>query len=568
MVVRLNARSPSAAMTWWSWWMSCTLGWKTASGCHSSHSATSNSRMSCRRCGNVRTSKSCTVRFSAGIPSSAVASFTSRASVSGAKPSGRERVAIENATYRTSEPSSTRRAIVPPAPNSPSSVCGASTSTRSQDPITRPFLSREAYGAACGAAFRTRELCSRVRLKSPAEPLELSRNRPVGFVSMPHGDLAQLAAVVGAVGAAMFVLSRTRLELLAGLCVVTAGEAALAVALIPGRDLKLLVNPVSHLLALVLGVLLVSAAAAALVRYTDWVPIVLLAAAPFRISTSIGEQKAYLLVPLYIVLAASLLALLVRALRGDVGRPLQRILAVPAAAFLLLAGLSLIWTRDLRQGSIELLFFLFPFSALVVAVARSPFRRWHPRALAATLVALGVLFSGVALFQRLTHGHLLAGDVARANAYTTYFRVTSLFKDPSVFGRNVVIAIAVLLVAVWLARIRFWVGAALIAFLWAGLLFSYSQSSFVALFAVGVAISFVLGVPRLRRVLLVGAAACVLGGVDDTAATAVSDSARKATSGRTRLARVTWVVFTNHPLVGVGIGGQPKASKEEAKTQL
>ena len=385
---------------------------------------------------------------------------------------------------------------------------------------------------------------------------------------MPHGDLAQLAAVVGALAAAILLLSRTRRELLVGLGIAAAGETALAVALIPSRDLELLVSPASHLAALVLGVLLVSAAAAALARYPECVPIVLLAAAPFRISTSIGEQKAYLLVPLYVVLAASLLALLVRALRGDVGRPLQRILAVPAAAFLLLAGLSLLWTKDLRQGSIELLFFLFPFSALVVAVVRSPFRQWHPRALASTLVALGVLFSGVALFQRLTHAHLLAGDVARANAYTTYFRVTSLFKDPSVFGRHVVIAIAVVLVAIWLVRIRFWVGAALIAFMWAGLLFSYSQSSFVALFAVGVAISFVLGGPRLRRVLLVGAAACVLGGAALVAATAVSDSARKATSGRTRLARVTWVVFTNHPLAGVGIGGQPQASKEEAKTQL
>jgi O-antigen ligase len=27
-------------------------------------------------------------------------------------------------------------------------------------------------------------------------------------------------------------------------------------------------------------------------------------------------------------------------------------------------------------------------------------------------------------------------------------------------------------------------------------------------------------------------------------------------------------VFTNHPLVGVGIGGQPQASRDEAKTQL
>ena len=48
--------------------------------------------------GNVRTSKSCTVRCESGIPSSAVASRTSRASVSGANPGGNERVAIENAT--------------------------------------------------------------------------------------------------------------------------------------------------------------------------------------------------------------------------------------------------------------------------------------------------------------------------------------------------------------------------------------------------------------------------------------------------------------------------------------
>jgi O-antigen ligase len=31
---------------------------------------------------------------------------------------------------------------------------------------------------------------------------------------------------------------------------------------------------------------------------------------------------------------------------------------------------------------------------------------------------------------------------------------------------------------------------------------------------------------------------------------------------------VTWVVFANHPLVGVGIGGQPQASRDEANTEL
>src|SRR3954469_21576009 len=385
---------------------------------------------------------------------------------------------------------------------------------------------------------------------------------------MAHGDLAQLAAVIGGAGAAILLLARTRGELLGGLAVALVGEAMLAVALIPGHDLELFVSPATHLGALVAGVLVIAVAAWAFVRWPTVVPIALLAAAPFRITTSVGSQKAYLLDVLYVVLAGALLSLVVRSLRGDSGRALPRLLAIPAAAFVFFAGLSLLWTKDLRQGSIELLFFLFPFSALVVVVVRSPFRQWHPRALAVTLVSLAALFSGVALFQRLTHGHLLASDVDRANAYTTYFRVTSLFKDPSIFGRHVVIAIGVLLVAIWLARIRFWLGAALVAFLFTGMFFGYSQSSFVALFAVAVAVSFALGGPKLRRVLVVGAAACVIAGAAFVAATALSDSARKATSGRTRLARVTWIVFEHHPLVGVGIGGQPAASKEEANTEL
>src|SRR6266576_5356261 len=213
---------------------------------------------------------------------------------------------------------------------------------------------------------------------------------------MPHGDLAQLSAVIGGLGAAAMLLSRTRAQLLAGLAVTAAGEATLAAALIPGADLKLLVSPASHAAALVVGVLVVGAGAVALSRHPAIVPIALLAVAPFRISVSIGSQKAYLLVPLYVVLGAAFLALVFRALRRDVGKPLPPLLAVPAGTFVALAGLSLLWTRDLRQGTIELLFFLFPFSALVVAVARSPFRSWHPRALASTLVTLAGLFSAVA----------------------------------------------------------------------------------------------------------------------------------------------------------------------------
>jgi O-antigen ligase/polysaccharide polymerase Wzy-like membrane protein len=380
--------------------------------------------------------------------------------------------------------------------------------------------------------------------------------------------LSRLVLVVGSGFSATLLLARTRVELLAGLAVAIVGEALLAVALIPAHDLKRFVMPVSHLGALIFGVLVILAIAWAFVRWPVAVPVALLAASPFRITTSVGTQKAYLLDPLYVVLAAAVLALVVRVARGQADRALPRLIAIPAAVFVFYTGLSLLWTHDLRAGSIELLFFLFPFSALVVVVVRSPYRAWHPRALAVTLVALASLFSALAIFQRLTHGHLLASDVERANAYTSYFRVTSLFKDPSVFGRNVVIAIGVLLVAMWLARLRFWVAAALIGFLFLGMIPAYSQSSYAALFAVTVAVSYVLGGSLLRRVLVVGAVVCVLAGAAFVAATAVNDSARQATSGRTRLARVTWIAFEHHPVVGVGVGGQPQASREEAKTQL
>ncbi len=36
------------------------------------------------------------------------------------------------------------------------------------------------------------------------------------------------------------------------------------------------------------------------------------------------------------------------------------------------------------------------------------------------------------------------------------------------------------------------------------------------------------------------------------------------TSGRSRLASVTWDVYVNHPLAGVGVGSQPLASRREA----
>jgi O-antigen ligase len=69
-------------------------------------------------------------------------------------------------------------------------------------------------------------------------------------------------------------------------------------------------------------------------------------------------------------------------------------------------------------------------------------------------------------------------------------------------------------------------------------------------------------------VALVAAAAAVLAAAAVVAIHVRNDSARKFTSDRSRLVTVTWKVFRNHPLAGVGVGAQPKASREEAARRV
>ncbi|HEY4620690.1 MAG TPA: O-antigen ligase family protein, partial [Gaiellaceae bacterium] len=243
-----------------------------------------------------------------------------------------------------------------------------------------------------------------------------------------------------------------------------------------------------------------------------------------------------------------------------------RLLGLPLAAFAAFAAVSFLWTHDERQGAIALAFFVFPFVAGFGIVARSQVAAWLPRALAFTLVALGVLFAGIGLWQAETRTLFFARDLEVANAYTTFFRVTSLFKDPSLYGRYLVVPIAVLLVAIWLRRgrpIEWIVVAGVVAFLFAGLYFSYSQSSFVALFVVTFAVALVGAGRRLRIVLVTCAAAAALAAAGFAASVVDGQSAKEVTSGRSRLVEITLDAFRVNPVVGVGVGGQPLVSAEE-----
>jgi hypothetical protein len=383
---------------------------------------------------------------------------------------------------------------------------------------------------------------------------------------MAHGDLAHLGAVLGAGGTvAVLAVAGRRRTLLAGFALLVAAEACLAVALVPAHDLRRL-ESAKILGALVVAALVVLGLAALLVRRPALTAPLLLVAAPFRVSVHLGSQHAFLLLPLYGVLAAAVLAFLARAIRspGTRPRPLPRLLAAAIATFIALDALSLLWSKDVQQGSIELLFFLFPFAALVVAVASSPFPSWQPRVLAAVLVGLTSVFALIGLYERATHTLIYSPGLETENTYTSYFRVNAVFKDPSLYGRYLAIGIAIVLTAHLLGGLRIAIAAGLIALLSAGLWFSYSQSSMAAVFIATVGIALVAGNRLTRRTVAVAAALVVAAAGSFVAVKESHHSARQVTSDRSRLVSVTWTVFRNHPLAGVGVGAQPRASQEEA----
>ena len=397
----------------------------------------------------------------------------------------------------------------------------------------------------------------------PSVPMDTGR---LPARTMAHGNLAQGAALVGAVGSVLVLIARSRWPLVLGFLALVLAEAGLGVALVPHHDLVRLHTPL-HLAAGVAALVALAGVTFFFVRYPEIVPVALLLAAPFRLPVNLSTRQVFLLVPLYFVLAAASIALLVRAFRGPV-TSLPKGLALAAGGFAACDALSLVWALDLQAGSIELAFFIFPFAALLAVLARSPFAEWLPKALAVTLVGLACVFAAIGLWQEGTRTVFFAQDLRVANVYSSFFRVTSVFKDPSIYGRHLVLAIAVLLVLLWLGRVQFVVAAAAIVLIFAGLYYSYSQSSMAVLFAMALVITLVLGDRMSRRIVAAVAVVSILAAGAFGVKVLSEHSLRHSTSGRSRLVAVTFRVIRDHPLVGAGVGSQPLASHNDAKTKL
>jgi O-antigen ligase len=377
---------------------------------------------------------------------------------------------------------------------------------------------------------------------------------------MERVELAEAAALVGAVAAPLVLLARSRLVFLAGIALLAAAETGLAFALVPDQIAAATASaPRIGLVALGLAGLGVLAVLFA--RFPASVPAALLLAAPVRLPLTIRGEEAFLLVPLYAVLASSALALAYRLARGDELRPLPLFLALPTGGFVALAAISLLWSGDPREGTIRLFFFLFPSAVLVAVLNQARLSEAVLRSLAVVLLASTTAVAAIGISQQWTHDLIFADDLQSANAYTTFFRVTSIFDDPSVYGRYVALGIILLFVLLWFERIRLALALPLLAVLCAGFYFSYSQSSFAALAVAVLVVTLLAGDRRARVVVGVAAIAVALAGVGIFAATVQDESLRRATSGRSGLASTTGTIFLDHPVAGVGIGAQPAESR-------
>lgn len=369
--------------------------------------------------------------------------------------------------------------------------------------------------------------------------------------------LGLLLAAAGACAAMLLSPSRSRSLLM----VVT---LALLPVLIVGdqwdtpRIVDLRESPATVAAAVAVAVLIVAALAAAFVRWPVAMPLAMVAVMPFRVPLEAGGDQANLLVPLYLVLAGAVVSTALRepngAPRPDQGSAAHWLWRLVPAAVALYALQSL-YSDDASTALQDVCFFLVPFSFAFILLREVRWTRTLLIGLLALVVAEAIVFSLFGFWEYLTRHLIWNPEVIRANEFHVYFRVNSLFWDPNMYGRYLVLVIiAVTTVLLWTrSRNRVWLVAGLIAVLWLGLITTFSLSSFAALLA-GLAILAALRwslrwTASVVAVCLIGIAAMLLLGSD---LLKEETTLNKRTSGRGDLVTGGLELFAERPVTGFG----------------
>ena len=383
--------------------------------------------------------------------------------------------------------------------------------------------------------------------------------------SFVEGTVA-LAAAVAAAGVLVLRDPRAR----AWAMPVALLLALAAVGLISGSELTEDLSGRASLVAVggAVGAVVVLALAVAFVKRPGWFVLAVIFTLPFRIPVPTGsDDTASLLVPLYGVLAAGVLAHLWRVSRGQAEDVLrddpraQRVLQALAIVVVLYA-LQAYYSSDLEHAVKTLGFFYVPFAIgmrLLVDIRWS--RRLVLQALGIT-VGLALLFAAVGFVEWATGRLLISNEkVLSANDLKPYFRVNSLFFDPNVYGRFLALVMVVLAgVLLWAPARRDVARVAVgLALLWAALVLTLSESSFAALL-VGLAVLAALRWRSLPVIAVCGAAVAiglaliVLAPAQLGVNTDSFSSLNETSSGRAKLVRGGLKMAGDRPLTGFGSG--------------
>ncbi len=333
------------------------------------------------------------------------------------------------------------------------------------------------------------------------------------------------------------------------------------------------------LLALAALALVLLAGLAVLIRrQPEALPLLAIGTLPFRLPIAADGRTVNLLIPLYLVIAAGTLEHLLGRLQGRMPPPAEAAgrrqdPAIRWAQWLLLGSVVLYalqtaYSDDRAKALENLAAFYIPFGLLFLLLREIEWTERLLRRCLGVAVALAVLFAGVGFVEYARKSLFLNPKVVEANQYDNYFRVNSVFFDPSIYGRFLaLVMIAVTTAVLWGSRRTVKLGALVLAWLLAGLITSFSQSSLVALL-LGLA---VLAAWRwdLRRTLYVSGGLVALGGAILLLAPASlhfglkgsKGSASNATSGRATLITGGLELFAERPLEGYGSGSFEKQFK-------
>jgi putative inorganic carbon (HCO3(-)) transporter len=331
------------------------------------------------------------------------------------------------------------------------------------------------------------------------------------------------------------------------------------------------------------GIALIALLARLFMARPNALPLLAVAALPFRIPLTVGGSTANLLVPLYVVVAAGVLGYAWERLRPDpfAGGPPQIAprdrrggdVELALLIAIVVYGVQAAWSPDFETALKNVAFFYVPFALLFRLLAAT---NWTRRlALNCFYVALGLALAFVAIgFVEYATRHLFWNPkVIASNQFESYFRVNSLFFDPNIYGRFLAVVMSMLAaIQLWSRRWSTLIGASLaLGVLLAGLVLTFSQSSLAALLVSCLVLAALRW--RAKPVLVTTAVVVVAALVVAVAFPGVTRvnlgsgrSLKKATSGRTELVKGGVKMFIHRPILGYGSGSFAKEFRLREKT--